>query len=163
MAAIRHILVPVDFSETSQRALDAAVDLAKSFGASLTVMHAWQISPFVALETPSLTVDVVTPIEDAAYAQLEAAVAPLAGKLQRVDAVLRNGAAWQQILDVAREKNVDLIVVGTHGRAGVKRALLGSVAEKVVRMSPVPVLTVRPAPEARAQAAPPEPQPSAPR
>jgi universal stress protein A len=57
--------------------------------------------------------------------------------------MLRSGAPWQQTLEVAREIGADLIVMGTHGRSGLAHAFLGSVAEKVVRMSPIPVLTLR--------------------
>jgi nucleotide-binding universal stress UspA family protein len=61
----------------------------------------------------------------------------------RAEGVLGIGSAWQNILSVAKELKADVIVLGTHGRSGVMHALLGSVAEKVVRLSPVPVLTVR--------------------
>jgi len=66
----------------------------------------------------------------------------------RTDAVFRQGTPFDVILDVAKSEGCDLIVIGTHGRRGVARVLLGSVAERVVRLSPVPVLTVHPAPRA---------------
>jgi len=72
-----------------------------------------------------------------------AAVARLGDRIETVATALRSGRPWEEILAAAREGNADLIVIGTHGRKGLPRALLGSVAEKVVRMSPVPVLTVR--------------------
>ncbi len=63
-------------------------------------------------------------------------------EMPRASGIVRCGAAWEQILDVARERGADLIVVGSHGRTGVPRALIGSVAEKVARLAQVPVLTV---------------------
>lgn len=142
-APITHVLASIDFSDASREALSVAVELARAFDASLTLLHVWEIPASVALEAPALSADVVTPIEEVAAEQLEAELARVAREVPGATAVLRSGAAWERILDVAREKNADLVVVGTHGRTGVRRALLGSVAEKVVRTCPVPVLTVR--------------------
>jgi nucleotide-binding universal stress UspA family protein len=89
------------------------------------------------------TVDILGPIEEAAQKSLDAAVRAVSEKGIKTQGVLRFGAAWEQILDVAKQSKADVIVMGTHGRKGVARALLGSVAEKIVRMSPIPVLTVR--------------------
>lgn len=142
---ITHVLAPIDFSDTSREALGFAVELARAFDAALTLLHVWQIPAAVALEAPTLAADVVTPIEEAAAAQLEEELARVVRDVPRATGVLRSGAAWERIVDVAEEKKADLVVLGTHGRTGVRRALLGSVAEKVVRTCPVPVLTVRPA------------------
>jgi nucleotide-binding universal stress UspA family protein len=86
--------------------------------------------------------DYVQLMEDSAQSALNNEAARLQGKGVEVTTVLRMGSPWEQVLDVAGKLEVGLIVMGTHGRRGLPRALLGSVAEKVVRLSPVPVLTV---------------------
>jgi nucleotide-binding universal stress UspA family protein len=139
----RRILVPTDFTDVSNHALDWAIELAASVGASVTVMHSYAI-PVVGfpdgalLPTPQLALG----MSEAAAAALEAAVAGRRGGAVPLDTVLREGEAWEEIVDVADEVDADLIVVGTHGRHGLARALLGSVAEHVVRTSHRPVLTL---------------------
>jgi len=139
----KHIVVATDFSDCSARALDFGIELAAQFDAQLTLVHAWEIPSTgysAALYSPG---DLLTPIEQAAATQLNAALESLRERLPRAKSVLRAGVAWEEIVAAAADVHADLIVVGTHGRRGVSRALLGSVAERVVRLSPVPVLTVR--------------------
>jgi nucleotide-binding universal stress UspA family protein len=98
-------------------------------------------------ETPAyaytgLAVDYL-PLEDAAHKCLEDALRDLRARLPGSAALFMRGTPWQQILLASEETSADLIVMGTHGRTGLSHALIGSVAEKVVRLSPVPVLTVR--------------------
>jgi nucleotide-binding universal stress UspA family protein len=95
-----------------------------------------------------MAVDIETPAREAATEELQKALAAARTQLPTAVAVLKQaGAVWEQILATAREVGADLIVLGTHGRTGVSHALIGSVAERVVRHSPVPVLTVcRPKP-----------------
>lgn len=143
MPVFRHLLVPVDFEESSARALDTAIDLAVRFEAKLTVFHAWDLPATAYTGTLYLTADLLTPIEEAARKALDACIARVRVRLPQADAVLARGMAATEILAATERLHVDLIVIGTHGRHGVSRVLLGSVAEKVVRMSPVPVLTVR--------------------
>jgi nucleotide-binding universal stress UspA family protein len=143
MGAIQRILVATDFSACSRAAADLAADYARRLGARLTVLHVWRMSPMVATATQVALADLVGPIESATRAELAAEVARLGAKLPTVESELRNGAVWEEILDFARGGKADLIVLGTHGRSGLAHALMGSVAERVVRMSPVPVLTVR--------------------
>jgi nucleotide-binding universal stress UspA family protein len=137
----RHILVPTDFGEPARHALDFAVTLAQQLGADLTLLHAISapasMYPYMDAFYP--------PIEQwqaAGKAALDAAVAELKKRYPRSEGVLTTSDAAQGILDVAKKRGVDLIVMGTHGRRGLSRVLLGSVAEKTVRSSPVPVLTV---------------------
>lgn len=133
------ILVPIDFSEPSERALSAAIELARTFGARLALLHVWSIpNAAYARELSWPVVDV----EATARAALERVRARVAEVYPETEAVLRKGSEWQSILDVVKEQRMDLIVMGTHGRRGLPRWLIGSVAEKVVRLSPVPVLTV---------------------
>ncbi|MGD0527271.1 MAG: universal stress protein [Polyangiaceae bacterium] len=139
----RRILVPIDFTEVSAHALDWAIELAASLGASITVMHSYAI-PVVGfpdgalIPTPQVASDLGTAAGDA----LEAAVKGKRGGKVAIATVLREGEAWEEIVGVADEIDADLIVIGTHGRHGLARALLGSVAEHVVRTSHRPVLTL---------------------
>jgi nucleotide-binding universal stress UspA family protein len=145
----RRILVPIDFTDVSTHALDWALELAASVGASITVMHSYAI-PMVGFPDGALipTPQVATDLAEAAQKALDAAVQGRRGGAVPLDAVLREGEAWEEIVSVADEIDADLIVVGTHGRHGLARALLGSVAEHVVRTSHRPVLTLGPsAPE----------------
>ena len=139
---IRRILVPHDFSDTADRALAFALDLAVPLGSRVTVMHAYEFIPYSFPETPAVTVDLSGEIERAARGALERIVAQARRPGVEIDSVLRRGAAWSEIDEAAKETHADLIVIGTHGRRGLSRALLGSVAEKVVRTAPCPVLTV---------------------
>jgi nucleotide-binding universal stress UspA family protein len=137
-----HILVATDFSESAQKALDLAVDLSKNFGAEITLVHCWEAPTYSYGGGMYVGVDVVTPIETSASGCLEEALVLLQKRMPAAKSVLRCGPAWEEILLAGAEIQADLIVVGTHGRRGLNRALLGSVAEKVVRMAEVPVLTV---------------------
>jgi nucleotide-binding universal stress UspA family protein len=140
----RRILVPIDFTDVSASALDWAIELAASVGASVTVMHAYSI-PVVGFPDGALipSQEMATGLGDAARSGLEAAVTerrrPGGVPLQ---AVLREGDAWEEIQRLADEIDADAIVVGTHGRHGLARALLGSVAEHVMRTSHRPVITL---------------------
>lgn len=136
------ILVASDFSDSSQRALELALGVAEKFGAELTLMHSWEAPDYSYAAGLYLSADVVAPIENAAIARLEEASAELKQRFPSARSLLRSGAAWEEVLAAAKEVKADLIVMGTHGRRGLERALLGSVAEKVVRLSTVPVLTV---------------------
>ncbi len=137
---LKHLLVPTDFGESSQRAEDLAAELASKFDAKVTLLHVWSIPTF-----PSYAAELHWPteeIEAAARAGVSEALARLKEKHANSEAVLAAGAAWERIAETATQQDVDMIVIGTHGRRGLPRFLLGSVAEKVVRLSPVPVLTV---------------------
>ncbi|SRR5579883_3175514 len=143
MAEFKHVFVPIDFAESSQEALEAAITLASKFGASLTLVHVYDI-PVYGYEGAALlaTAEWLAPIEAAARQRLDAALADVRKRLPAAKAVLRGGLVAGEILAAIDELRPDLVVMGTHGRHGLSRALLGSVAEKIVRLSPVPVLTV---------------------
>jgi nucleotide-binding universal stress UspA family protein len=139
------VLVPTDFSEPSATALAYGQALARTFGASLHVLsvveeplaQGWNGFGMPAL--PELRERVLAD----AQRQLEDAVPALERDRQATELVTRLGEPHHEIVRFARERNVDLIVMGTHGRGGMAHLLLGSVAEKVVRAAPCPVLTVR--------------------
>lgn len=142
---IRHILVPTDFSDGSGRAFETAVEMALDSGAKLTLFHVHHVPTTV-------FPDVILPMSPEIQRDLERSVelileewcnrARAAGVAADTRTVF--GATANEICAAAEELDADLIVIGTHGRSGLSHALLGSVAEKVVRKAPCPVLTVRP-------------------
>ncbi|OJY21145.1 MAG: hypothetical protein BGO98_13840 [Myxococcales bacterium 68-20] len=144
MIAFKNILVPVDFGEPSRRALEVAIALAKQNGAALTVLHVFDVPPSYASMDLS-PMDLLAPMWSAAQAELDATLAKVKGALPNATHCLTRGTPWREILATIDRTHPDLVVVGTHGRTGLERALLGSVAERIVRLSPVPVLTVPPA------------------
>jgi nucleotide-binding universal stress UspA family protein len=137
-----HILVATDFTESAQCALDLAVEMCRKFAADLTLVHCWEAPSYSYGGGLYVPVDLITPIEKGASRALEEALTELKKRIPGAKSVLRTGSAWEEILVAAAAIQADLIVVGTHGRRGLNRALLGSVAEKVVRMAEMPVLTV---------------------
>jgi nucleotide-binding universal stress UspA family protein len=143
MSPIRNILVATDFTEISDHALDYAVDLAKQLGASVTLLHAYEI-PVYGFPSGAFVVppEFATRLMDAAQQSLTATVDRRADRGVKIEPLLQAGRAWEVINDVARERACDLIVVGTHGRRGLSRALLGSIAERVLRTATLPVLAV---------------------
>ena len=139
MFAIKHVLVPTDFSEVSESAVALALELAGKFEARVTLLHVWSVPNAGYAEALAWPVDALEAAAQRALDELEARV-----KRHHPEtiALLKVGLEWQRILDVVKERHVDLVVMGTHGRRGLPRLILGSVAEKVVRLCPVPVLTV---------------------
>ena len=149
----QRILVATDFSESAQQALELALQIAEKFGSELTLVHSWEAPNYSFAAGLYLPVDVVAPIERAAVARLEEATTQLKARFPAAKSLLRSGVPWEEVLGAAAQLKADLIVMGTHGRRGLERALLGSVAERVVRLSRVPVLTVHEAQEATARSA----------
>jgi nucleotide-binding universal stress UspA family protein len=147
MSKIQRILVPVDFSETSKRALEYASLFVKSFDAKLDVLHVWRPSEYAGDEMVVLTrsepeLTLSTYLRNHADQQLSAFLKDVPHSKQMLEA----GDPAQVIAKVADEGAYDLIIMGTHGRTGLSHLMMGSVAEKVVRLAPCPVLTYR-APE----------------
>lgn len=137
------LLVATDFSEPAGRAVERALDVARRYGASLHLVHVWEAPLIVGGAIAGTEFDWMTLLEQAARTQLDAVVEGLRAEGVHVTSSLRSGAAWDRIVTLAGEVEADLVVVGTHGRTGLRRAVMGSVAERVVRHSPVAVLTVR--------------------
>ncbi len=144
-AVFQKILVPIDFSTHAHRALEVACQLAVSFEASLTLFHAYVIPSFPLPEGYVLaSAETVAELMDKTQtAMSEARDRARALGVVRVETQVNEGAAFAEIVRVARENAHDLIVLGTHGRTGLRHALLGSVAEKVVRKAHCAVLTIR--------------------
>jgi nucleotide-binding universal stress UspA family protein len=152
-AAIKRILVPTDFSETSDEALRYAVTMAGRIGATVQLLHVLD-DPLVAeglaaeayiVEAPTLRTGMLREAQ-ARLAQRSDAGDPAV----RIDSEVLFGHGAKTIAEYAVARGVELIVMGTHGRTGVAHLLLGSVAERLVRTAPCPVLTVRQTPQARA-------------
>ena len=139
----KKILVPCDFAGSSRSACDVAAELAEKFRVPLTFIHVIPAPSLSYSSTPYVPAPEYTQfIEESARAALRDEAARFQGKGLAVETMLKIGAPWEEIIDAATRLDVGLIVMGTHGRRGLPRAILGSVAEKVVRLSPVPVLTV---------------------
>lgn len=166
---LRSICVPTDFSEPAERALLYGVTLAETLGAELHVLHVLQdVGDFVAhpdfirhgesarkyfneMERQAgvpegedeQTVHFLRTLEEGAEKQFEEV--PLGERMKALGAIkaVRYGNPVEEIIRYAERHEIDLLVLGTHGRSGLKRMLMGSVAERVVRGAPCPVLTVR--------------------
>jgi len=138
-------MVGTDFSSHSANAMRYGYSFAKQYGSALHVVHVVQdVLPYVAnVEMPIAPAVLVDDMERAARQQLEEVVPEAWDSELQVVRVLRRGSPFVEIVRYAKEQDVDLIVMGTHGRTGIAHMLLGSVAEKVVRKAPCPVLTVR--------------------
>jgi nucleotide-binding universal stress UspA family protein len=149
----RHVLVPVDFSSSSDEALEVAVGVAIRNGAAITLVHACAVPVYGYPGMAGKGLDILSAVEKAAKEQLDEVLARLRTRVPTAQAMLRVGEPDQEILRAIDETRADLVVMGTHGRRGFRHAFLGSVAERTVRQSPVPVLTVRGKDEARTAAA----------
>ncbi len=143
MIKLERILVPTDFSGYSKQAIAYACELAKRFAAELHLLHVVQF-PIVAAPYTGAVAQAGLRPEVSARKELEDLQASALDQIARVERMVRAGAPFVEIVRHAKEKEIDLIVMGTHGRTGLAHMLIGSVAEKVVRKAPCPVLTVRP-------------------
>ena len=137
-----HVLLATDLTDASERAQETAANLAVAFGARLTVVHVCEAPPFALAGTSESGVDLVGPCSDAREVELDRLVWRLRKRAIHAKGVLRLGVPWEHIVAVAVEVGADLVVTGTHGRHGVAHAFYGSVAERVVQESPIPVLAV---------------------
>lgn len=146
MIDLKRILVPTDFSKFSQSALSYAAALAEKFGSELYLLHVVQdlalFIPDMITVTPPLapSVDQLTAAARAAFNRMIEE-----NQLGRypLHCEVREGTPFYEIIRFARETEIDLIIMGTHGHSGLAHVLMGSVTEKVVRKAPCPVLTVR--------------------
>jgi nucleotide-binding universal stress UspA family protein len=145
MIEIRRILCPVDFSDHSRSALDQAIAIARWYDSTVTVVHVFS-PPVIAAYGPlpvAFEPVLLTPVEcSQLLASCKRFIAAEAAPGVPVDAVIRQGNVAAEILDHATKMDADLLVIGTHGRSGFERLILGSVTEKVLRKARCPVLTV---------------------
>jgi len=144
MINLKKILAPTDFSPYSEHALQYAGELAEQFGAELHVISVFDNTTPIFTDPEMMQIgDFVQRQEAAIREQLEAQPGPPWAEKLTVVRELRIGSAFLEIVRYAKQNDIDLIVMGTHGRSGLPHVLLGSVTEKVVRKAPCPVLTVR--------------------
>jgi nucleotide-binding universal stress UspA family protein len=139
MATFQHILVPTDFGAAADHALDTALELAGKFDSRVTLLHAFMI-PVAGYDQA-----LVWPFEAherEAQRALDGALQAARPRWSKIEGVLLGGCAWELIVEYAKTGRVSLVCMGTHNRGGLGRVLLGSHADKVVRLSPIPVLTV---------------------
>lgn len=146
MKGVRRILHPTDFSRASGAAFLKAVALAKESRAQLLLVHVLlPTTPFIGdgYISPKTYEELEASARRGAQRELAKVVAKAQKAKARVKAVLLEGVPYDRIARVARSKRADLIVMGTHGRSGLSKFFLGSVAERVIALAPCPVLTVR--------------------
>jgi nucleotide-binding universal stress UspA family protein len=144
---ITKILVPTDFSPAAEAAIEPARTLADRFGASLELIHVYEVFPIGPDWTLQNAAGGYMPLpaflRDAASRSMDKLLGELRARGMTVRGRVDEGAPWRVITELAARESYDLIVLATHGRHGVQRALIGSVAEKIVRHAPCPVFVVR--------------------
>jgi nucleotide-binding universal stress UspA family protein len=148
---IQKILVPIDFSEGAQPAIELAATMARKFGSSVELLHVWQPPPLIPLPIvvmPSSPEAEPVNMEELARTTAGAQMKEIVTRLRdqgiaEVQSRVGVGSPAHEIVELAALGHFDLIVMGTHGRSGLAHAVVGSVAEKVVRRAKCPVLTVR--------------------
>ncbi len=142
---IKTILFPTDFSNGARAAMDHAVSLASDYKARLILLYVIQDISIAEWYIPSsLSVtDLVEDMQRSAEKEMDKWAAEVSARINGVEKLVVRGVPFVEIIKTAKERNADLIVIGTHGRTGINHMLFGSTAEKVVRKAPCPVLTVR--------------------
>ena len=142
MPTFKNILCPVDFSSGSRHALTVATELAVAAAATLTIAHIWQPPTFGGPDFP-IAPEVIQGLVDDADRLLAEWAASATGAGVAVHTRTITGVPWNEIVTLVSNAEIDLVVMGTHGRTGLKHVLIGSVAEKVVRHAPCAVLIIR--------------------
>jgi nucleotide-binding universal stress UspA family protein len=142
---VKRLLCPTDFSDAAASAERQAATLARALGAELVLLHVASENPLWRETVGSTQVRAVFEAQRKWAADtLAARITALAAEGVSARSLVKVGVAWEEIVRAASDEHADLIVIGTHGRTGLDRLLLGSVAERVVRRAPCPVLSVRP-------------------
>jgi nucleotide-binding universal stress UspA family protein len=138
---IKRILFPTDFSENSDYAFQHALEYARHFGAKLYVVHVVYFPPQMPEQNVGRVIDVL--LKDGEK-RLKTLIRRISDPELIFHPEVRIGTVDREIIELARKEKIDVIVMGTHGRTGLAHVFLGSVAERVVRHAPCPVLTVKP-------------------
>jgi nucleotide-binding universal stress UspA family protein len=145
MDLVKSILVPIDFSDYSRSALKYAVEIAKFFKAKMCLIYV--IEPIVYPSDFSMGQVSIPAIDHDSFNRSQEELKKLAdeeiGSTVEVEVIIKSGKPFVEINECASEKDIDLIIIATHGNTGVEHLLFGSTAEKVVRKAPCPVLTLR--------------------
>jgi len=143
MMKIETILVPTDFSEHAERSYERAIEFAKTFGARIDLLHAYDIPDLASVYEITFPDQLDSGIQKAALRKLETLRERATGEGIEVETHLAFGPPERVIVQHAKDENVDLIVMGTRGLGAVKHLLLGSVAERTIRAAPCSVLVVQ--------------------
>jgi len=142
--SVRKILVPIDFSDHSEKVLDYAIDHARAFDASLHIIHAFEVLVYRGVRYDEvLSSETVEDAEERARKTLEEHLERATKLGVKAESQLVEGEARDVIARVAKELGVDLVIIGSHGRSRLKHLLLGSVAEHTLRVAPCAVLIVK--------------------
>jgi nucleotide-binding universal stress UspA family protein len=143
---IRRILAPTDFSEFSKQVLRSGLELAQTFEAKLLLLNVVEPPsyPIEGLVPSTLGANLLDDLERQANHELAAVLPEAQGAKVDVARRIVVGIPYRKILEVAEEEKADLIIMATHGRTGLSHLVMGSVAERIVRTAPCPVLTIRP-------------------
>lgn len=144
MVNIKNILCPIDYSVYSEMALKYAIEFAEKYQAKLYLMHVLDIRVYDINDPDLYNVNIIDEetIHKLRERLLKCVNEDAKNKIS-VEAIIIQGVPFAEIIKAAKECKIDLIVLGTHGRTGLSHAIMGSVAEKVVRKAPCPVLTIR--------------------
>lgn len=144
MISMKNILCPVDYSVYSEMALKYAIEFAEKYQAKLYLMHVLDIRVYDITDPDLYDVNIVDEetLVKLRERLLRCVKEDTRGKIA-VEALIIQGVPFAEIIKTSKEYKIDLIVIGTHGRTGISHAIMGSVAEKVVRKAPCPVLTIR--------------------
>ncbi len=144
MISIKNILCPIDYSIFSERALTYAIEFAKKYQTKLYLIHVLDIRIYDINDPELYSVNIVEKetIDKLRERLLRCVNEETKGRIS-VEAIIVQGVPFSEIIKASKEYKIDLIVLGTHGRTGLSHAIMGSVAEKVVRKAPCPVLTIR--------------------
>jgi len=147
MFNIKNILLPTDFSKLSLSAAEYALELSEKYRAKIHVLNVLEKTPpILAIRSLDLSQDkILKEMESAAKKSLTDTVKKITkNKNLEVVSVIRKGNDYEEIIKYSEEKKIDIIVIATHGRTGILHTLIGSVAEKVIRFSKIPVLVITP-------------------
>ena len=152
MQPIRKILHPTDFSKSAEPALELAINLAHTYSAELTVLHVYAVPIYMGPFGDGYTLqpELVQKLKEEADRAMQVFRQRAAQAGVRIQTLTVEGIVSEVIVAEAEARGMDLVVMGTHGRTGFKHLLLGSVAERVLRQSPIPILTVRASTEVKA-------------
>lgn len=143
---IKKILCPVDFSESSDHAMRYALAFSETYQAELIFVHVMDYATLDMPDYPSViefSANIIEQMKEIFEKRLEELTEIEKKEYENISSRLVSGTPFYEIINLAKEEKVDLIVIGTHGRTGLAHVLMGSVAEKVVRKAPCPVLTVK--------------------
>ena len=144
MKTIKKVLVPTDFSELSVAAMEYAKMFATRFDAKVYLVHVVDTVPLIGPDGAPSYMTVAHEVEKDATKELKRFAAKHLGSVKKLELIICEGDPRLEVLKLLEKEDIDLIVMATHGRTGLAHVILGSVAERVVQQSPVPVVVVKP-------------------